>query len=89
MQHNDFVSPGANIYVVNQELEDLINKFGSLMTLATNKPISCVTLFLIIQKNPQLQNILVEESETSWYSIVEYMAYRYPSLNKSKKIKKE
>jgi hypothetical protein len=88
MYNDDFVSPCANTFLINQELEDLINKFGSLVTIVTNKPISCVTLFLTIQKHQQLQNALVEMSETSWYSIVEYMAYRYPSLNKSKKIKK-
>ena len=88
MYNDDFISPCANTFLINQELEDLIYKFGSLVTIVSNKPISCVTLFLTIQKHPPLQNALVEMSETSWYSIVEYMAYRYPSLNKSKKIKK-
>ena len=88
MYNDDFISPCANTFLINQELEDLINKIGSLVTIVSNKPISCVTLFLTIQKHPQLQNALIEMSETSWYSIIEYMAYRYPSLNKSKKIKK-
>lgn len=88
MFNDDFISPCANTQLVNQELEDTINKFGSLVTLLTNKPISCVTMFIMIQKHPELRNSLVEMSETSWYSIVEYMAHRYPVLNKSKKIKK-
>jgi hypothetical protein len=88
MYNDDFISPCANTHLINQELEDLINCFGSLVTIATNKPISCVTFFLILQKSPELQKALVEMSDTSWFSIVEYMAYRYPSLNKSKKIKK-
>ena len=88
MYTDDFVSPCAHTHLINQELEDLINKFGSLVTIVTNKPISCVTFFINIQKHPELREILEEMSETSWYSIVEYMAYRYPALNKSKKIKK-
>ena len=88
MFNDEFIFPCANTQIVTQELEDLINKFGSLITLITNKPVSCVTMFIVIQKNPELKKSLVELSETSWYSIVEYMAYRYPVLNKSKKIKK-
>lgn len=88
MVKDDFIAPSANTHVTNQELEDLINKFGSLITLITNKPVSCVTMFIIIQKTPELKKFLIELSETSWFSIVEYMAYRYPVLNKSKKIKK-
>lgn len=88
MSSNDLVSPCANTHIVNRELEEVINRFGSLITLATNKPISCVTFFIIIQKHPELKEALIELSETTWYSIVEYMAYRYPVLNKSKKIKK-
>lgn len=88
MLHNDFISPCANTNIVNQELEDIINKFGSFITLVTNKPVSCVTLFLLINKHEQLKNILLMLTDASWYSIVEYMAHRYPVLNKSKKIKK-
>ncbi len=88
MYNDDFISPCANTQLINQELEELIYCIGSLVTIITNKPISCVTLFLIIQKSPALKNSLVEMSDTTWFSIVEYMAHRYPSLNKSKKIKK-
>lgn len=88
MFNEEFVSPCANTHLVNRELEDLVNKFGGFITLVTNKPVSCVTLFILIQKYPELKKALIDLSETTWYSIVEYMAYRYPVLNKSKKIKK-
>lgn len=88
MFDENLVSPCATTHIINQELEEIINKFGSFATIATNKPLSCVTLFSLIQKYPEMRRIIVDLSETSWYSIVEYMAYRYPALNKSKKIKK-
>ena len=88
MINQDFVSPCANTHIINEELEDIINKFGGFITLITNKPVSCVTLFLMINKHHQLKRMILELTDTSWYSIVEYMAYRYPVLNKSKKIKK-
>lgn len=88
MINDEFISPCPNTNIINQELEDTINKFGSFITLITNKPVSCVTLFLLINKYPSLKNVLLSLTDASWYSIVEYMAYRYPVLNKSKKIKK-
>jgi hypothetical protein len=88
MLTDDFVSPCPSAHLMSQELEDLINKFGSFITIVTNKPVSCVTLFILIQKYPELRNSLIAMSETSWYSVVEYLAYRYPVLNKSKKIKR-
>lgn len=88
MNNQDFVSPCANTYIINQELEDIINKFGGFITLITNKPVSCVTLFLLINKHQQLKEMILQMTDASWYSIVEYMAHRYPVLNKSKKIKK-
>lgn len=88
MINDDFTSPCANSFIVNQELEELVNKFGSFITLVTNKPVSCVTMFILINKYPELRNAMIDMSETTWYSLVEYMAHRYPVLNKSKKIKK-
>lgn len=88
MINDDFTSPCANTHLINQELEEAVNKFGSLITIITNKPVSCVTMFIVLQKHPELKDILVEMSETSWYSVVEYLAYRYPVLNKTKKIKR-
>lgn len=88
MNNEDFIYPCANTHLINTELEDCINKFGSFMTLVTNKSISCVTLFILINQSPHLKKILLELTDASWYSIVEYMAHRYPVLNKSKKIKK-
>lgn len=86
---NEFVYPCANKHILNKELEDSINKFGSFLTLSTNKPISCITFFILLQNNKVLRDMLVDITGVSWYSIVEYMAYRYPVLNKSKKIKNE
>ena len=36
MFNDEFIFPCANTQIVTQELEDLINKFGSLITLITN-----------------------------------------------------
>jgi len=83
------VCPCPNTFITNRELEDTINKFGSLVTLVTNKPVSCITFFIFIQKYPELQKTIVENSGVTWYTIVEYLAHRYPVLNKSKKIKNE
>ena len=82
-----FASPCANTEISQEEMEETINKFGSLITLITNKPVSCVTMFLMVQKHPELRDILVEMADTTWYSVVEYLAHRYPVLNKSKKVK--
>lgn len=82
-----FIAPCALTSISHDELDEVINKFGSLITLLTNKPISCVTLFLLIQKHPEFRDILIDMGETSWYSIVEHLAWRYPVLNKSKKIR--
>jgi hypothetical protein len=83
----DFIAPCASTQISNEELEETVNKFGSFITLMTNKPVSCVTMFLLIQKHKDLREMLIDISDSSWYSIVEYMAHRYPVLNKSKKIK--
>jgi hypothetical protein len=88
LNNDDFIYPCANTHLINQELEETINKFGSFITIMTNKPVSCVTMFIIIQKYPELRDVLVTLTETTWYSVVEYMAHRYPVLNKTKKIKK-
>lgn len=83
----NFVAPCANSELSMFELEENINKFGALLTLIFNKPISCVSMFILIRKHPELRDLLINMTDTSWYSIVEYLAYRYPVLNKSKKIK--
>jgi len=85
-QH-EFVCPDASEIINMDELDEIINKYGSYLTIITNKPISSVTMFMMTAKTPALQQILVDLTELSWYSIVEYLAYRYPILNKSKKIK--
>lgn len=87
MLPDEFINPDASELINDTELEELINKLGGFLTIVTNKPISCVTFFLLIQKNEKLRDVLVELADTSWYSIVEYLAHRYPVLNKSKKIK--
>lgn len=77
-----------SISIINQdELAEIVNKFGSLLTILSNKPISCVTFFLILQKNKDLKRVLLEMADVSWYELVVYLAHRYPVLNKSKKIK--
>lgn len=80
-------NPDSITIINNEELTEIINKFGSLLTILSNKPISCVTFFLIIQKNKELKKVLLELTDISWYDLVAYLAHRYPVLNKSKKIK--
>ena len=80
-------NPSAAEILNNKELEEIINQYGSLLSILTNKHISCVTFFLFLLKNTELQSILIEISDASWFEIVTYMSYRYPVLNKSKKIK--
>lgn len=87
MFENELINPSAIDVLNNKELEELINCFGSLMTMMTNKPISCVTFFLLLLKYPDVKDCLIELSDQEWYTIVSYLAYRYPILNKSKKIK--
>lgn len=87
MSDNDFLNPSATDILNIQEMEEIINQYGSLLTIITNKPISCVTFFLILMKNEDLKEVLVELTSASYYDIVQYLAYRYPVLNKSKKIK--
>lgn len=87
MFNNDFINPSAIEIINNKELEEIINCFGSLMTMISNKPISCVTFFLMLMKNNDIKQSLIDITDTEWYNIVYYMAYRYPILNKSKKIK--
>ncbi len=83
----EFYNPNGADILNNKELEEIINQFGSLITIITNKPISCVTFFLLVMKNEELKNVLLQLTSCSLYDIVEYMAWRYPVLNKSKKIK--
>jgi hypothetical protein len=80
-------NPDSIDLITRNELEETVNKFGSLISILSNKPISCVTFFVLIQKNKDLQKVLLELSDTSWYDMVQYLAHRYPVLNKSKKIK--
>ncbi len=84
---NEFINPDASEIINERELEEIVNKFGSFLSIATNKQLSCVTFFILLYKNPKLRDILVDLSDTSWYSIVEYFSHRYPVLNKTKKIK--
>ena len=87
MFDNELISPNAIDVLNNKELEELVNCFGSLMTMLSNKSISCVTFFILMMKNPEIKECLIELSDQEWYTIVSYLAYRYPILNKSKKIK--
>lgn len=85
----EFVHPSADQIINIQELEENVNRFGSFVTMVTNKPISCVTFFLFLETNPELRTCISKISDVSWYELVDYLAKRYPLLNKSKKIKFE
>lgn len=83
----DHSVPSPNDIINEQELEEIMNKFGSFLSIVLNKPISSVTVFTLLRKDTHMRDVLLDISDQSWYSIVEYMSYRWPVLNKSKKIK--
>lgn len=89
MIHTDYSIPSAREIVGRKELDEIINQFGSLISILTNKPISCVSLFVLITSNEDLKDVILDISDVSWYSLVEHLAFRYPLLNKSKKIKSD
>ncbi len=86
---DSFHHPSADQIISQRELEESVNKYGSLCTLLTNKPISCITFFIILMENPILREYLIEDSAVTWYELADYLAGRYPVLNKSKKIRHE
>lgn len=86
MLNDDLLCPSALELINSKELEETVLKFGSLMSMMTNKPLSCVSFFVLILKHPELKNALLQISDAEWIDIVKFMAYRYPVLNKSKKI---
>ncbi len=85
--HIEFVHPSATEIINNKELEEIINCFGSFLSIITNKQISCVTFFMLIVKHPEIKQVLISLSDAEWIEVCQYLAYRYPLLNKSKKIK--
>ena len=85
IENSEPIAPIDHIY--NREIEHAINQIGSLVSIVANKPISCITFFTILRKETGLQQILIDMTDSSWYDIVSYMGYRWPILNKSKKIK--
>lgn len=74
--------------ISERELDEFINKCGSLVSLALNKSISSVTLFSQLMEDEELKDVLLDINDYSWYDMVIRMTYRYPILHKSKKIKK-
>lgn len=87
MLNEELSCPSALEILNNNELEEIVNKFGSLMSMMTNKQLSCITFFMTIIKHPELKNAILEISDAEWIDFVKFMAYKYPILNKSKKIK--
>ena len=87
--NENFTHPSASDILDNKEIEEIINKFGSFFTMLTDRPISCVTYFLLLEKSPEIQTCIQTMVDVSWYELVDYMANRYSVLNKSKKIKNE
>lgn len=86
---DSFHHPSADLLIATHELEETINKFGSFYTLLLNKPISCTTFFIMLCEHPSTRTCIQQLCDVNWFDIVEYMAIRYPVLNKSKKIKHE
>lgn len=87
LNNKEFIQPDASELLSLQEIDEIINKYGSFLTIVASKPISVVSMFMVIAKSKELQEVLVDMSNLSSYSLVEYMAYKYPLLNKTKKIK--
>lgn len=86
---DEFIHPSATDILSHRELEEAINKFGSFFTMVSNKPISCVTYFILLDQSDEIKACIQHLTGVSWYEIVEYMSKRYAVLNKSKKIKHE
>lgn len=84
-----FTHPSASDILNSKELEETVNYFGSFLTMVTNKPISCVTYFIMLEKSPEIRACIESIADVTWYELVDYLAKRYPVLNKSKKIKYE
>lgn len=74
-----------NIYI--KELDQIVNKYGSFISILLNKNISCVSFFSQLLKDDDLRIGLEKISNFTWFELVTYMTYRYPILHKSKKIK--
>jgi hypothetical protein len=87
--NDSYTHPSAAEIINQEELEKTVNTFGSFFTMVTNKPISCVTFFLLLNQNPEIRSCIERIADVSWYELVNYLAKRYPVLNKSKKIKYE
>ena len=86
MSLNIRVSTIESIY--EDELDVLINTFGSLTGILLNKNISCVTFFMQLMKDEDLKEVMMDLGGCSWYDVVHYMTLRYPLLHKSKKVKR-
>lgn len=74
--------------IFNKEMDEIVDRIGSLCNLLMNKSMSCVLMFSLLLEDEKLRNLVLEVNQVSWYDIVNHMSYRYPILHKSKKIKK-
>jgi putative flippase GtrA len=88
-QIDKFTHPSADQIINSQELNETVNRFGSFFTMLTDKPISCVTFFLLLEKTDEIKTCISTIADVSWYELVDYLSQRYTVLNKSKKIKNE
>lgn len=75
--------------ICESELEMIVLKFGSLITMLSGKTTSVVYVFNFILNNPPYRDLLCKISECEWIEIANYFVRRYPILAKSKKIQQE
>lgn len=75
--------------ICENEMETFILKIGSLLSIMSGKHASVVFVFNQLLKDDDLKDIVCDTLECDWYDVVQYFAYRYPILSKSKKIQQE
>lgn len=71
------------------ELEMMVLKFGSLISMISGKTVSVVYVFNFILNNAAYRDLLCRFTECEWIEIANYFVKRYPILAKSKKIQQE
>lgn len=87
--NDKFTHPSAEEIITSHEMDETINHFGSFFTMLADKPISCITFFLLLEKTDEIKSCISTIADVSWFELVDYLSQRYTVLNKSKKIKNE
>ncbi len=81
--------PTAFELIDREELDHQFRCLGGFLTTVYDKPVSCIHLYLTLEKSQNLRDIFIDMTNLSWFEIVEILSNKYPILHKSKKIKFE